>query len=75
MDERDPSPALAGGEAAGGAGGDSRRLRLLFRTGDVDRQFCWFAQRGDDLYWGSSRGEAIEGASAEIHEDGMGMTL
>lgn len=57
------------------SGSDSWRLRLLFRTGAVDRQFCWFERRGDDLYWGTSRGETIEGAVAEIHEDGMGMTL
>jgi hypothetical protein len=34
---------------------NSRRLRLLFKTGEVHRQFCKFEQRGDDLYWFPSR--------------------
>jgi hypothetical protein len=50
---------------------DSRRIRLLFRTGDVDRQFCWFEQRGDDLYWGPPQGRTIKGADATLDERGL----
>jgi hypothetical protein len=44
----------------------SRRVRFLFRTEAGDRQFCWFEQRGDDLYFGSPSTETIEGATVEL---------
>jgi hypothetical protein len=43
-------------------------VRFLFRTEAGDRQFCWFRQRGDDLYFGSPQGTTIEGAVGEIDE-------
>ena len=44
----------------------ARRARFLFRTEAGDRQFCWFEQRGDDLYFGSPSTETIEGATVEL---------
>jgi hypothetical protein len=54
---------------------DSRRIRFLFRTGNVNRQFCWFEQRGDNLYWGPSRGKPIRGAVATSDERGMTISV
>ena len=45
-----------------------RYVRFLFQTATDYRQFCWFKQRGDDLYFGSSEGATIEGAVGEIDE-------
>jgi hypothetical protein len=44
----------------------SRRVRFLFQTQAGYRQFCWFEQRGDNLYFGSPSSETIEGATAEV---------
>jgi hypothetical protein len=49
----------------------SRHVRFLFRTEAGDRQFCWFKQVGDDLYFGSSQGAMIEGAVGEVDERGL----
>jgi hypothetical protein len=54
----------------------SRRVRFLFRTtGDVDRQFCWFEQRGADLYWGPSGGGLVEGVRSTLEGNSMTITV
>jgi hypothetical protein len=53
----------------------SRRVRFLFRTAASDRQFCWFEQREDDLYFGSSEGATIEGAVGEVDKQGLTISV
>jgi len=53
----------------------SRYVRFLFRTEAGDRQFCWFRQREDDLYFGSSEGTTIEGAVGEVDEQGLTISV
>jgi len=48
---------------------------LFFRTGSIDRRFCWFEQRDNDLYFGSPRGSTIKGAVAEGDEQGITITV
>jgi len=56
--------------------GNSRRVRFLFQTaGAIDRPFCWFELRGDDLYWGSSSGKRVEGAVATLEDNVMTLTV
>jgi hypothetical protein len=47
---------------------DSRRLRLLFKTGDDYRQFCKVEQRGDDLYWFPSQGKTVKGVAGALDQ-------
>jgi hypothetical protein len=53
----------------------ARRARFLFRTEAGDRQFCWFEQRGDDLYFGAPSTETIEGATVELLGQSMELTV
>jgi hypothetical protein len=53
----------------------ARRARFLFRTEAGDRQFCWFEQRGDDLYFGSPSTGTIEGATVELLGQGAKLTV
>ena len=54
---------------------NSRYVRFLFRTTTDYRQFCWFRQRGDDLYFGPSEGSTIKGAVGEVDEQGLSITV
>ena len=35
------------------------RLRLFFRTGEADRQICWFQMTGDEFYLGGGRKNSL----------------
>jgi hypothetical protein len=53
----------------------TRRVRFLFQTQAGYHQFCWFEQRGDDLYVGSPSSETIEGATVELLGQGAQLTV
>lgn len=37
-----------------------QRVRFFFKTGDIDRYFCWFRMSGDELYFGSAAKTTID---------------
>jgi hypothetical protein len=53
----------------------TRRVRFLFQTQAGYHQFCWFEQRGDDLYVGAPSSETIEGATVELLGQGVQLTV
>ena len=38
---------------------ETTRLRLFFRTGETDRQICWFQMTGDEFYLGGGRKDSL----------------
>lgn len=38
----------------------NRRVRLFFRTGEVDREIAWFQMKADDLYFGPAARAGID---------------